>query len=140
MVEDKVALDIYYKEDILNALRGLHVASEGPASLAVDLLGDPDLRASIESGDVPLEKLLQIYRRGFHTALAAVGLSFGLVPLERGQGGQGDRLRSPSQSTPAPCDRRPGSTEARLDDGAGLDSMDLIGFLGTVARWEEQQR
>ena len=133
-----MALDIYYKEDILNALRGLHVASEGPASLAVDLLCDPELRASIESGAIPLEKLLQIYRRGFHTALAAVGLSFGLVPVERGQGGQEERLRY--QSTSASCDRRLGSTGARLDGGAGSDGTDLIGFLGTVVRWEEQQR
>ena len=133
-----MALDVYYKEDILNALRGLHVAGEGPASLAVDLLGDPDLRASIESGAVPLEKLLQIYRRGFHTALAAVGLSFGLVPVERGPGGQGERLRS--RAGPVSSDRRLGSNGSRLDGGASSGELDLIGFLGTVVRWEEQQR
>jgi len=131
-------LDIYYKEDILNTLRGLHVASEGSASLAVDLLCDPDLRASIESGDVPLEKLLQIYRRGFHTALAAVGLSFGLVPVERGPGGPGERLRS--QAAPASGDGRLRSTDAHLDGRAGPGDADLIGFLGTVVRWEEQPR
>lgn len=69
-----MALDIYYKRDILNSLRGLHMAGAGSASLMDEILADPELRG------LPLEKLLQVYQRGFNTALVATGLSFGLVP------------------------------------------------------------
>lgn len=47
-----MALDIYFKDDILNVLRAAYVAGEGPATLVADILEDQDLR------DVPLDKLL----------------------------------------------------------------------------------
>jgi hypothetical protein len=117
--EDDMALDVYFREDILNVLRATYVASEGPATLAVELLQDGDLRG------VPLEKLLQIYRRGFHTALAAVGLAFGLVPSEP----VGQSLVR-TQTTAA----APSAVEA------GLHELDLIGFLWAKAQVEKRQR
>lgn len=67
-----MALDVYFKEDILNVLRATYVAGEGPAILVTEMLQDPELQ------NVPLDKLLGVYRRGFVTALGAVGLAFGL--------------------------------------------------------------
>lgn len=67
-----MSFDVYFKEDILNILRSTYAASEGSASLVLEMLEDPDLK------DVPVRKLLNIYRRGFATALGAVGLAFGL--------------------------------------------------------------
>ena len=67
-----MALDVYFKEDVLNVLRATYVAGEGPATLVAEMLQDPELQ------NVPLDKLLGVYRRGFVTALGAVGLAFGL--------------------------------------------------------------
>ena len=124
--EDDMALDVYFKEDILNALRAMYVAGEGPATLAVELLQDGDLRG------VPLEKLLQIYRRGFHTALAAVGLAFGLVPLDMEQKAPADQSLVRAQATPEPYSAQVGTGS---DADAGLCDLDLIGFL-----WAKAQR
>jgi hypothetical protein len=77
-----MALDIYYKEDILNALRGLHVAGAGSASLMSEILADPELQ------DLPLDKLLRVYQRGFNTGLVSVALSFGLDETAKPQVGR----------------------------------------------------
>jgi hypothetical protein len=80
-------LDIYYKEDILNALRAVHVASEVPAALAVDLLQGRELpvdaqgAALLKEREMIVEEQLLAYQKGFRTALASVALAFGLVPV-----------------------------------------------------------
>jgi hypothetical protein len=81
-----MALDVYVKEDILNVLRALHVTSEVPAALSVDLL--QGLELPVEAQDAPLayrealaEERLLAYQKGYRTALASVALAFGLVPV-----------------------------------------------------------
>ena len=111
-----------------------YVANEGPAALMVDLLKDRDLCTALDAADVPLEKLLQIYRQGFCTALAAVGLAFGVMP--EGQG-ETSFVHPPS---PASGERLSGSTGTCLDGGAGPCDMDLVSSLWARARWEEQRR
>jgi hypothetical protein len=74
MKEKGMALDVYFQEDILKALRAAHAASEGSAALVAEMLDDPDL------GQIPLSKLLGMYRRGYQTALGVIGLAFGLDP------------------------------------------------------------
>ena len=59
-----MAREVYFREDILNALRSAHVASGGSDSFCEDA-----------------EKL-RIYREGFDRALVAVGLAFGLESAE----------------------------------------------------------
>lgn len=71
-----MALDVYFREDILNILRATYVASEGTSTLLTQLLDDPDFH------NVPIHKLMDIYRRGFVTALGSVGLAFGLDAVE----------------------------------------------------------
>jgi hypothetical protein len=66
-----MALDVYFREDILNVLRATYVAGEGSGAV-LEALEDQDLSA------VPVHKLVGIYRSGFATALGAVGLAFGL--------------------------------------------------------------
>jgi hypothetical protein len=109
-----MALDVFYKQDILNVLRATCVASEGSASLMVEMLGDEDLQG------VPVEKLMAIYRRGFQTALASVGLAFGLVPVER------EQAAPRVQEQPV----------ARLESAGG--AQDLIGFLWTEAKTDRR--
>jgi hypothetical protein len=80
-----MALDIYVREDILNVLRALHVSSEVPTALSVDLLRGRELpverkEASLER-ETFAEELLSAYQKGFRTALASVALAFGLVPV-----------------------------------------------------------
>jgi hypothetical protein len=85
--EDQVALDVYYKKDIANTLRALHVASEVPAALCVDLLQGRDLpveaqrTALLDERETLAQDQLLAYQKGFRTALASVALAFGLVPL-----------------------------------------------------------
>ena len=82
-----MALDIYYKEDILNALRALHVASEVPAALSIALLQGRDLPVEVQGAALYHERealaqdQLLAYQKGFRTALASVALAFGLVPV-----------------------------------------------------------
>ncbi len=69
-----MALDVYFREDILNALCAAYAASEG----ATSLIAKQDLA----------DGLLKAYYRGFVTALGVVGLAFGLPPsafLSEGQ-------------------------------------------------------
>ena len=75
-----MTLTAYFARDIANVLRATSFASEGGAGLALDLLEDPELRAALDAAGIPQEKLVHIYRQGFHTALVSVGLAFGLVP------------------------------------------------------------
>jgi len=51
-----MALDVYYRSDILNVLRAVYVADEG------------------KPGD-------EQYERGFHTALVALAVAFGTVEI-----------------------------------------------------------
>jgi hypothetical protein len=78
-----MALDVYVKEDILNVLRALHVSSEVPAALSVELLQDRDLPDRGEPAGCAThdQECILSYQRGFRSALASVALAFGLVPL-----------------------------------------------------------
>lgn len=67
-----MTVDVYSKRDILNILRAIYTGGDGPAALLAELAQDSEL------GQVPLEKVLRIYRQGFNTALGAVGLAFGM--------------------------------------------------------------
>ena len=124
-----MALDIYFKEDILNVLRATYAASEGSATLVADIMQDPELR------NVPLDKLLRIYRRGFNTAIGAVGLGFGLDSLCQQRGGTGQSLaRAPG---PATCDNRPSEPTGTMEaTKASLRDLDLLGFLWAKAQHE----
>lgn len=62
-----MALDVYFKADILHMLNAVYVASEAPGAL---------LRET--GSDSPRE--LDAHRAGFAAALVAVGLAFGLEP------------------------------------------------------------
>ena len=107
-----MAMDVYFRQDILNVLRATYVACEGPASLALEMLQDQELQG------VPLEKLLSVYQHGFQTALASVALAFGLVALGQEQGGHADCLAGES----------------------GLRGPDLLGFLRDNADCGELHR
>jgi len=80
-----MALDVYFREDIVNILRSVSLASEGPAVLLAEIMQDPELKR------VALDKLLEIYRRGFATALGAVGLAVGAGMMGYGQLERGTR-------------------------------------------------
>jgi hypothetical protein len=118
-----MALDVYFREDILNVLRATYIAGEGPAALVAEVLGDRDL------AEVPADKLLQIYRRGFHTALGAVGLAFGLAPLVEQAS---DRVGRRSVSERA-CPSRDGGWVQRVEPDEVVDptpeEVDLVRFL-----------
>ena len=113
-----MALKIYYQEDVLNILRSTFVASEGTAAVVTDMLHDPDLQ------EVPMEKLLQIYRRGFHTALGAIGLAFGLDAYQQ-------ERRVPSLSN-----KQQGTLGTEQVHQAGLPQSDLINFLLFAERYQ----
>jgi len=72
-----LALDVYFRDDILNVLRATYAAADGPAALLSELVRDPELR------QMPLDRLVEVYRQGFCTALGAVALAFGLDPSDR---------------------------------------------------------
>jgi len=72
-----LALDVYFRDDILNVLRATYAAADGPAALLTELARDPDLR------HMPVDRLVEVYRQGFCTALGAVALAFGLDPSDR---------------------------------------------------------
>ena len=82
-----MTLDLYAKEDILNVLRALHVSSEVPSALAVDLLQDRELaveesaREALAGQSALAQERMLSYQKGFRTALASVALAFGLVPV-----------------------------------------------------------
>jgi hypothetical protein len=79
-----MARDIYCRQDILNALRCAHVASEGATAVVAEVAGDPEL--------------LRAYRSGFERALVSVGLAFGLEPAE------GTKLLRPQERAPILAD------------------------------------
>jgi hypothetical protein len=84
-----------FEKDILNVLRATYVASEGSAALALDVLCDRTLQATVDAAGVPIggqaldKELLQMYRRGFCTALSSVALAFGLAPVTQEPRGPG---------------------------------------------------
>jgi hypothetical protein len=67
-----MALKAFYREDIRNALRAAHLAGGGPVSLIAEELSNPQLC------DVPLSQVLEVYRRGFDTALTVIAYAFGV--------------------------------------------------------------
>ena len=82
-----MALDLYAKEDILNVLRALHVSSEVPSALAIDLLhgrelavGEMEREVLDGQGRIAQGQMLA-YQKGFRAALGSVALAFGLVPV-----------------------------------------------------------
>ena len=135
-----MALDVYFKQDILNILRATYVAHEGPASLMVDLLQDRELCAALDAADVPLEKLLQIYRQGFCTALSAVGLAFGVVPEGQPVRERRDPSTVRSATGPVSGERLSGGNDTCLDDGADLCDLGLGRWVWAKAQWDEQRR
>jgi|GEM_PF-4482068 len=108
-----MAFDVYFKEDIFNALRSIYAAGDGASGLILELLQDPELRGLVSEG-AALTRLVQIYRRGFVTALGAVGLAFGLdrLPLS---GADGALLAGSGQNALNP-DRQAEWSEARMPD------------------------
>ena len=96
-----MSLDIYLRRDIANVLRGVSFAGEGAAGLALGVLNqagldvaqansglnDAELNAALDAAGVSREKLVDVYRQGFRTALIAVGLAFGLAPEGSPAGG-----------------------------------------------------
>ncbi len=108
-----MSFDVYFKQDILNILRSTYAASEGSASLVLEMLEDPDLQG------VPVGKLLHIYRRGFATALGAVGLAFGLDATLPGSG----TASCPLLSDPQQDAFDPGAQQAEWTDAQ------VLGFL-----------
>ena len=137
-----MALDVYFKEDVLNVLRATYVAGEGPATLVAEMLRDPELQ------NVPLDKLLGVYRRGFVTALGAIGLAFGIEPtrtsVEREQRTQAQQPPVEHQGTSAlygASSRRVGpGTAGELRSNHVRDEFDLTDFLWTHAQYEKQSR
>ena len=126
-----MALDVYVREDILNVLRALHVSSEVPAALSIDLLQERDLPIEVDGAGPPQdrgtsrahemsgeqgaflsremlnEERVRYYQKGFHSALASVALAFGLVPV--------------SSSSPGPSPR--GTQRCELDLRSFVESM-----------------
>ena len=72
-----MALDVYFKEDILNALRSAAAANGGAMGMIAEWQSDPELR------NVNAAKLAAIYERGFQQALGSIGLAFGVVEPQR---------------------------------------------------------
>lgn len=104
-----MALDVYVKEDILNVLRALHVSSEVPAALSIDLLRDRDLPDYGEPATCATrdQECILSYQKGFRSALASVALAFGLVPL----------------SSPSPAPSSSTSQRYELDLRSVVESM-----------------
>jgi len=131
-----MALDVYFKEDIRNVLRATYVASEGTATLVAELLQDPELC------NVPLAKLLRVYREGFLHALGAVGLAFGLdpSPLTRRDAGLSARGMAPDPLPPRALNGG-ASPEVEREDGTGstLDDLDLVSFLWVKTQYEQRR-
>jgi hypothetical protein len=120
---DEMALKVYYKEDILNAVHAAYVASSGPAALATEILQDQELQG------IPLDRLLQVYMRGFNTALCAVGAAFGLTNLVDQDRGYGHRL----------AEKRDPATHLEQGEQAAMLELDLFDLL-RVAIQREMQR
>lgn len=82
--EGHMALDVYFKEDILNALCAAYAANEGAANALLAAYAASEGAAKQD----PADEVLKAYHRGFVTALGVVGLAFGLPPsafLSEGQ-------------------------------------------------------
>ena len=124
-----MALDLYVKEDILNVLRALHVASEVPTALAVDLLHAPPSAIEVQGDRLPRDReqiaqdQLVAYQQGYRTALASVALAFGLVPVT---------TADPAASSPETTSRQ---TTSRGTPGSGPRyEVDLRSFVESMVR------
>ena len=74
----KMALDIYFQENIARVLVALNTASGSTAALVCE-------RMALESPDRQLTDLadhVRIYRQGYRDALGAVGMAFGIVATQ----------------------------------------------------------
>ena len=118
-----MALKVYYREDILNALHAAYVASSGPAALATEVLEDQELQ------DIPLDKLLQVYMRGFNTALCAIGAAFGLTNLVDQERRYGHRL----------AEKRDPATHLDRGEQAAMLDLDLFDLLRAAIQREMQK-
>jgi hypothetical protein len=128
-----MALDVYFREDILNVLRATYAAGEGPAALVAEMLQDDEFQG------VSLDKLLQVYRQGFNTALGAVGLAFGLDA--RAAAARGHSLAvSPARSTDRgrilPDGRAADWLDSGASSGARSPDLDRIDHLWAAARYD----
>jgi hypothetical protein len=126
-----MALDVYFEDDIRNAIRAAYVAAEGQARLLDELLpctGDDTPGALASSGSAASELCLA-YRKGFLAALSAVATAFGLDISEREAPHYTIRDGSAGASaTPAP---RLVGPEVEV----GPSDLDLVSFL-----WAKSQR
>jgi hypothetical protein len=128
-----MALDVYFRDDILNILRSTYAASEGTSSLVMQLLQDPDLE------HVPVQKMLAIYRRGFITALGSVGLAFGLDTIEQENQLPAGRSLVLS-SEPVLLSQPLSDRENAAQDEQSLSDLDMFRFLWTRAQREHEPR
>jgi hypothetical protein len=108
--------NICFKQDILNVLRAAYIASQGSARVMARTLE----RCSVR--DVPSDEILGAYNTGFATALAAIGVAFGLD--------QSDERTVQKRNLP---DRDPRELPGTDEDGGRTDDAELIAFLWEAA-------
>lgn len=131
---EEMAVDVYFRKDILNVLRATYVASEGPATLVAELLEDPELR------NVSLDKLLQIYQRGFNTALGAIGLAFGLDSYSQEGEQQAENELIEVRRGHLLRGSRYGKASSGSIVGSNSEEFDLVSFLWARTEYEKHQR
>ncbi|HID64632.1 MAG TPA: hypothetical protein EYP49_18095 [Anaerolineae bacterium] len=81
-----MGLDIWFAEDIRNALLAANEASAATAAMIADMGGSPPANPSAGSGRAApdstelLAASLRAYREGYKAALTTVALAFGIAP------------------------------------------------------------
>jgi len=75
-----MALDVYFREDVYNILKSTHTAGGVDDALLQQIMEDPGFE------NVPVTKLVALYRQGFNRAILSVGIAFGLDGPEHGLG------------------------------------------------------
>jgi hypothetical protein len=128
-----MALDVYFREDILNVLRSAYVASEGSASLVTQVLQDPELR------NIPVQKLLSIYRQGFVTALGSVGIAFGLEAIPEGRARYVTHSLEPASGT-EPVSMNTAVPASASGDWDGSLDEEPFGFLWPSVQHKPERR
>jgi len=122
-----MALDVYFRDDIRNILRSVYVASEGPTALVAELLQDPELK------NVPITKLLAIYRTGYQQALNAVGIAFGLNDLPEPQIALVQNTHPVNSAAELPA------TNSAREDDPKLDDLVMTRFLWIKRQHERRE-
>jgi hypothetical protein len=112
----KMSSNICFKQDILNVLRAAYIASQGSARVMARAME----RCSAQ--DVPSDEILGAYNTGFATALAAVGVAFGL-----------DRSDDRTAQKPNLPDRDPRELPGAGPDSSQANEAELIAFLWEAA-------